>query len=553
MEKKQNVMKKNGFIQGAFIATIGIVISKILGILYVIPFYAIIGEQGGALYGYAYNLYAIFMGLSSSGIPFAISKLISEYNTLGYQKAKIRAFRMGKKMSLVLGVVCFLLLFIFAPTLSHWIIGDITGGNTKEEIVFVIRIIATAILVVPIMSIYRGYLQGHKVITPTSISQVLEQVVRIVIILVGSFLAVNVFHLSLKTAVGCAVFGATVGALASYFYLFHKHKKNKKVLVSHLPEGKVEPKISDKTIFRKIIVYAVPFIMIDFFKSIYNSVDMVTLVKTLVDGLGYSVLSAESIMSVISTWGLKLNMIILAVSTGIMVSLIPNLTASFVSNNMEDVRRKINQTLQSLFYITLPMTVGISLLSKPIWMIFYGESEYGSTVLAYFIFVALATALFTAVINIVQILKEYKVVAISLISGFLTKVLLTVPLIYGFHKIGLPAYYGAITATILGLLVPTVISLYVLRTKYKVGFEDTVKQGMNMVASIIAMVVVVLLLRFVLPVYVRSRLMNIPLVLLYALFGSSVYFFLTYQFGTLEHVFGDKLLKNIKKKWKGRS
>ncbi len=70
-------MKKNSFMQGAFIATLGIVLSKILGIIYVIPFYAIIGEQGGALYGYGYSIYSIFLGISQAFIPLAISKIVS--------------------------------------------------------------------------------------------------------------------------------------------------------------------------------------------------------------------------------------------------------------------------------------------------------------------------------------------------------------------------------------------------------------------------------------------------------------------------------------------
>ena len=83
-------MKKNSFMQGAFIATFGIVLSKILGIIYVIPFYDIIGTQGGALYGYGYSIYSIFLGISQAGIPLAISKIVSEYQTLGYSKAKKR-------------------------------------------------------------------------------------------------------------------------------------------------------------------------------------------------------------------------------------------------------------------------------------------------------------------------------------------------------------------------------------------------------------------------------------------------------------------------------
>lgn len=209
----------------------GIVITKVLGMLYVIPFYAIIGEQGGALYGYAYTIYNLFQSLSCAGIPNAISKLISEYQTLGYYNAKERAFRLGKKIALIMGFLVFVILIIFAPQISKAILGDITGGNSLSDVTFVIRVIATAILVVPILSIYRGYLEGHKFITPTSISQVVEQVARIIVIILGSYMALRVFNLSLRTAVGIATFGATAGAIVAYFYLLDKVRKNRAQLM----------------------------------------------------------------------------------------------------------------------------------------------------------------------------------------------------------------------------------------------------------------------------------------------------------------------------------
>ena len=91
-------MKKNEFIEGALIATIAIIISKILGVLYVIPFYKIIGENGGSLYGYAYNIYNFFLIISSAGIPLAISKITSEYNTLNKNKEKTYMFKYAKKI-----------------------------------------------------------------------------------------------------------------------------------------------------------------------------------------------------------------------------------------------------------------------------------------------------------------------------------------------------------------------------------------------------------------------------------------------------------------------
>ena len=208
-------MKKNSFMQGAFIATLGIVLSKILGIIYVIPFYAIIGEQGGALYGYAYSIYSIFLGISQAGIPLAISKIVSEYNVLGYYNAKRRTFKLGKKVLSFLGIICFLIMFIFARWIAILIIGNVSGGNTIEDVTFVVRVIASAVLIVPILSIYRGYLQGHKFIAPTSISQVLEQIVRVLVIIFGSYLTLNVLGLSLTTAVGVAVFWS-----AYFLFLF---------------------------------------------------------------------------------------------------------------------------------------------------------------------------------------------------------------------------------------------------------------------------------------------------------------------------------------------
>lgn len=142
---KDKTLKKNSFVAGAFITTLGIVISKILGIVYVIPFHAVIGEQGGALYGYAYTIYALFMSLATAGIPLAMSKIVSEYQTLGYYGAKKRAFVLGKKIALLLGLICFIILMFTAPLLAKAILGDLVGGNTVEDVTFVIRVISTAI------------------------------------------------------------------------------------------------------------------------------------------------------------------------------------------------------------------------------------------------------------------------------------------------------------------------------------------------------------------------------------------------------------------------
>ena len=544
-------MKKNSFMQGAFIATLGIVLSKILGIVYVIPFYDIIGEQGGALYGYGYSIYSIFLGISQAGIPLAISKIVSEYNVLGYYEAKRRTFKLGKKVLAMLGVISFVIMFIFAKPLALIIIGDIKGGNTVSDVTFVIRVISTAVLVVPFLSIYRGYLQGHKYITPTSISQVLEQIVRVSIIVGGSFLMLKVFKLSLTSAVGVAVFAATIGALSAYFYLFIKVKKNSKELEKETLKI-TQPKITDQEIIRKIIVYAFPFVMIDVFKSLINSVDVFMLVRVLVNGLGYTAKEAEAVMSIVSTWGQKINMIIASVATGLMVSLIPNLTASFVKKDMKDVNLKINQTLQWLLFFTIPMTFGLSILAKPVWTVFYGVSKFGPSVYQYYVFVALATTLFTASVTILQLLKEYKQVFICLLAGLLTNAFFNIPLLYAFDAMKFPAYYGSTTSTILGYGVCSYLALRFIHKKYNINYEDTLKKVVNIILITMAMVVVLVVVRYFIPFTSNNRYINIFYIILYAIIGLLVYFTLMFKTKLVYNIFGtnyvNKIVSKLKKK-----
>lgn len=552
MSKKKK-LKQNSFLNGAFIATFGIVISKILGMVYVIPFYAIIGGTGGALYGYAYTIYNLFQSLSCAGIPNAISKIISEYQTLGYEDAKEKAFMIGRRLAIIMGFTIFIILFVFAPVISKAILGDLQGGNTLEDVTMVVRVIATAILIVPTLSIYRGYFEGHKFITPPSLSQIVEQIVRVFIIVLGSFLTIKVFNLSLQTGIGVAVFGATAGAFVAYLYLLDKMKKNKEAFaIAKNVDSKDIPKITGKEILKKIFWYALPFIMIDVFKSCYDFIDMVTLVKTMVNDIGYTTVQAENVMSVISTWGNKINMIIVSISTGMIISLIPNLTSASVKGDKKDVNLKINQTLKVLLFISVPMTIGLSLLSIPVWNVFYGsKSAYGADILKYFVFVALIISSYTALVSIVQVLKYYKEVLISLVVGVCLKLGLNVFLINLFAKLGFVPVYGSITATIIGYGVGIILCLFFLKKKCDVKYSDTLKILWKIALANLAMIVVILLFKFIIPMNVTRRLLNIPIIIVYTLLGAGTYFLISKKLNLFDEVFDkefmDKIMSKIKR------
>ena len=192
-------MKKNSFIQGTVIASISLILIKILGALYVIPFYKIIGEQGGALYSYAYNIYNLFLNISTAGIPVAISMIISEYHTLGMTDAKERSYKVAKKIIFALSIISFVLIFVFADYFAYFLTSGNTGANSLGAIALSIRSVSICLLIVPFLSISRGYFQGHRVINVSSFSQIIEQVVRIIIILMGTYLAIKVLNSSLSS------------------------------------------------------------------------------------------------------------------------------------------------------------------------------------------------------------------------------------------------------------------------------------------------------------------------------------------------------------------
>ena len=538
-------MKKNSFINGALIATIGIVITKFLGIIYVIPFYAIIGEENIALYGYAYTIYNLFLSLSTVGIPPAMSKLISEYNTLKYYNTKERAYKLGKRLLIILGVVLFVLMFLGAPVIANQIMGDNTGGNSKESITFVIRIISTAILIVPYLSVTKGYLQGHKFITPPSVSQVIEQIVRISVILIGSYLCMRVFKVGVVNAIGVAVFGATIGALVALIYLLIKMKKHKKELVITNEKKKEEEKITNKAIIKKLLIYSIPFISFGLALSVYDYIDMTTIINTLTK-IGFKTKDAESIIGVINTTVNKLNSVVLAISTGLMTSLVPNITSSFVKGDIKDVKKKVEQSFLMLLYVTMPMAIGLSILAGPVFTAFYGASTWGPRVFCVTIFVALFRCMFTTSVSITQSLNKFKNVFISIIIGILVKLTLQVPFIYLFNNIGLYPFWGATFATFLGLTTSVISNLIVINKTVNLDFKSFFNKMFKFIYPLIIMIVVLLLMKNILPFNLIKRFTSIITIMLYAIVGIIIYFTLTIKNGAFECIFGDKLLKKIK-------
>ncbi len=533
-------MKKSSFLKGAMISTFGIIVCKIIGLLYVIPFFSMIGSQGGALYSYAYSIYAVFLSLSTSGIPIAISKLVSEYQTMEYYNSKERVYKIGLSLIMTLGIVLFVLMMLSAPMLAKLILGDLTGGNSVESVTMVIRVISLSLLIVPILSVTKGYLQGHKMMESPSKAQIIEQLVRVSVILLGSFFAVKVFHTKIDTAVGLAVFGATAGAIVAYFYLALQMHKNKEVLHSNQIRTRKEAKITNSVILKKIVFYALPFLMIDLLKSAFSLVDTFTVVNTLTK-IGYEASVTESVLGVLTTWGTKLNMIVVSLSLGISISLVPNIASSYVEKDMVGVNAKVTQAVQVLLLFSLPMVFGLSFLSGSIWTIFYGEQVLCASIFSLFIFQAITFSLFTILLNIAQTINDSKLAIGTLLFSFILKVVLNIPAMHLCNSLKIGAYYGPSIATLLAQGIAILIVLYILDQKHKITLYPSRIVIGKIILSTLIMFMSLKIVGLFIPVAESNRLLAIVKVIFYTIMGAIIYFVTIARSGGMKGLF--KVLK----------
>ena len=539
-------MRRSGFIEGTIIATIAVVVTKILGIIYVIPFYAIVGTLGSALYAYAYNIYVMFLDISTAGIPSAISKIVKEYDTLDKEEAKVRTAKLGIKIISCLSIFSFLILMIFAKQIALLIIGDMTGGNSISDIAFVIRCVSFAVLIVPLLSILRGYLQGHKIISVSSSSQIIEQVLRVLTIIVGSYLLVKVFDLPIKYGVGIATFGAFVGALASLIYVAYKCYKSRRQL--SLDKKLVKDKtIKDKEIINKIIKYAIPMILVSVTVAIYDFMDMV-LISRFTNYFGYPASTVEFVSTAISTWSKKILMIVSSIGTGLTASLIPNMVEAYTLKDHKLLNDHFNKALEIVLTVCCPMVLGICILAGPIWTIFYGHNVVGGHILSLNIFIAILLNLFMVTNFTLQSINEFKTVYRSAIFGYLTNLILDVLFMNMLHFLNLPIYYGAIVASICGYIISITIAIKYLSEHYKFNYKETINNFVKTIIPMICLIIFATVLNKLIVFNEADRRLMVLKVIIIALPTAAAYIYALFKLKVIDTIFGKDFFPKIKKK-----
>lgn len=535
-------MRKSSFVEGSFVAYLAIVITKIMGALYSIPFYNMIGDQGGVIYSCAYSVYALFLDISTSGIPIAVSIVISDYNAQKMYRSRERAYRLSFLVVAAVSLVSFVVMQVFARAIGRYFLGDMTGGVSIADIAAGVRVVSVCLLVAPLLSIKRGYLQGNKYLPVSSFSQVIEQLVRIVVVLAGTYFVMYVLNLGATTGVCVALSGTAVGALAAYLYLLAKGRGT--VEEERLPEDGPEYIAANREIVRKLLAYCTTIVIMSVSVNLYNIIDM----KMLLVGLhkvGYSDEDTQVISSIASTWVPKICAIITALSSGLVSSIAPHMAENRSTGNWEDINRKLVQALGIILLISLPLGVGMMIFAQPLFRLFFGENSYGPMVLQFAILVNIAGSMATVNSMSMQSIGRGKTVCVVLVTGIVINTGLDLPLIYLFDRLGLPAFLGASIASVIGHGFTALVLMDSMKKDYQFHYGKLWEILRRELLPLAAMVAVALGIRALwAPVESRGILMVLQLCV-YGLTGGAAYLLLAYRTGALQYTLGEDFLSRL--------
>lgn len=499
---------RESFVKGTLLLSAGNLISRMLGLLYTFPFQAMVGIAGVTLYQAAYTYYALMIAISTAGIPVAVSKFIAKYNALGEYGTSQRLFRQGMKLMLVTGVVAFLVLFFAAPWLSELMVRNSDNNQQYvDSLTLVTRSVSFALLLIPAMSMVRGYFQGHQDMAPTAISQVIEQIVRILFLLSGTMLVLFVLSDSnlvrplaetlggtgavettelngLKVlAVTIATFSAFIGAIGSIVVLAMYWRRRKDIhRQTENPAG--TPVRSMKSLLLELLSYSIPIVMVGLSTPLYQFVDQLTMVNTLLNS-GKTVSEATSAFGFLTGNAHKIVLIPVSIAASVSMATIPLVTRSFTHGDMTKVRDQVNHIFQVSFFVTIPAVIGLVALSEPLFGTLFPRDREGWVYLLHYAPSAFFLAYYSVAAAILQGINRQYFTIFATAMGLLAKVALNVPFVYMLGGI------GAGYATIAGYIVAIILMVWKIQQALHFPYKQLLRRTMLMFAMGAAMFIVV--------------------------------------------------------------
>lgn len=390
--KKQsgNIVKQAGVLAAA-----GILV-KIIGILYRSPLTSLIGDEGNGYYSSAYNIYIIILMLSSYNIPAAVSKLIAEKLALGQHRNAHRIFICSLWYVMVMGVIASFILYFFADKL--------VGPNAAN----VLRVFAPTIILFGPLGALRGYFQAHHTMTPTSVSQIFEQILNAgVSIGAAYFFTRSVSGMTkaareaayatngiLETASAYvlgesaarttdtqrAIYGAAgsalgtgSGVLIAMLFMAWVYMINRRSIHRDIDRDRSGSTLPYSEIFRLILLMVTPILLSNFIYNFSNTLNQSIYFGILRGMQGISEAESSTMYGIFSGKASLIVNVPIAIAAAMSSVIIPAISAAYARKDMVQIKQKLNQAIQVTMLVAIPSTVGLFVLAKPVTQLLFPQ------------------------------------------------------------------------------------------------------------------------------------------------------------------------------------
>ena len=372
--RKRKVRGDDYIVQGSILAA-AVVITKVIGVVYRIPLTNLLGDEGNGFYGYAYQVYAFALMISSLSLPTAVSKLVSARMAVGQKRNAFRAFLCALLFAVTVGFAVALVIFLGA--------GAISEHMMKAPLsVYALRVLAPGLFIVAVMAVLRGYFQGLGTMMPTAVSQVIEQFFNAIVSIIGAGVLFDIGtrigeekgEELLGPAYGASggTLGTVVGALTGLLFLLFVLWMFKGGIKRQLRRDRSRKRESYSHLLRALIMIAVPVIFSTAIYNINQIIDL-TVFNHIMDAQGYSEQEYIALQGIYTGKYDPLINVPMSIPYAISSSIVPSLTAVVMAKDRKRTHYQIDQTLRLTTIMTIPSCVGFIVLASPLMVLLYND------------------------------------------------------------------------------------------------------------------------------------------------------------------------------------
>lgn len=540
------ILKKDSLFKGTAILSLSLILTKILGAVYLIPFYQIIGgEEQMALFNYGYSYYATILEISAAGTPLAIAKLVAKYNAVGAYSVSRRIYNLGSWLLVIMGIVGFCILFFGSGFISEQILISSQQKFTPQEGSLVLKSLSFGIPLVLVSAGIRGLFQGHEIMLPSALSQFVEQVARIAFMLGATYFIMRVLGYGVVEGNVSATFAATIGAIFSLITLFFFYTKYRKKLDFNREEDEVQLDISTSKLIKEFFSVSIPFIFIVGLFPILNIIDQHNFVHGMTKiGKANIVDGRFSALQLVN----KVVMIAVAIAPAFSSTFLPSITRLFARGDKISVSSQINRVILALMMIVLPALVGMYVLADPIYSAFYSRSLENADLLRFYLPLAVLYSIYSLTSIIMQAVNRQLLNLVAIAVGLIVKYLTITPFVVRFET------NGVILSSIATYMIMIFINLVIINTEVRLKiFEFFSRLFIILCSCFIMFITVAAIYESILTNFIiESKISSMILIMICAIFGIVIYFISITMMKFDEYLFGKKItlssLRNLRRR-----